>query len=53
MRAAMNVRSRRSWKGALKRATGDEPEFQVVREYRDELIERVQALERGPATSGS
>lgn len=27
--------------GALKRATGDEPELQAVREYRDELLERV------------
>lgn len=27
--------------GALKRATGDEPEFQAVREYRDELAERI------------
>ena len=29
--------------GALKRATGDEPEFQAVREYRDELVERIKA----------
>ncbi len=27
--------------GALKRATGDEPEFQAVQEYRDELIARI------------
>ena len=27
--------------GALRRATGDEPEFQAVREYRDELVERI------------
>lgn len=27
--------------GALKRATGDEPEFQAAREYRDELVERI------------
>ena len=40
--------------GALKRATGDEPELQAAREYRDELAERIKgsaqrpALERGP-----
>ncbi|SEF37240.1 hypothetical protein SAMN05421837_11368 [Amycolatopsis pretoriensis] len=28
--------------GALKRATGDEPEFQAAREYRDELVERIE-----------
>ncbi|MEV4054569.1 hypothetical protein AB0J55_25515 [Amycolatopsis sp. NPDC049688] len=28
--------------GALKRATGDEPEFQAAREYRDELAERIE-----------
>lgn len=27
--------------GALKRATGDEPEFQAAQEFRDELIERI------------
>ncbi|MET9260676.1 hypothetical protein [Amycolatopsis sp. NPDC004079] len=27
--------------GALKRATGDEPELRAVREYRDELVERI------------
>ncbi|SFO65847.1 hypothetical protein [Amycolatopsis rubida] len=31
--------------GALKRATGDEPEFQAVREYRDELVERINGAE--------
>lgn len=30
--------------GALKRATGDEPEFQAAREYRDELVERINAI---------
>ena len=30
--------------GALKRATGDEPEFQAVREYRDELVERIKGV---------
>ena len=30
--------------GALKRATGDEPEFQAVREYRDELAERIKGV---------
>ncbi|KDN17751.1 VOC family protein [Amycolatopsis rifamycinica] len=30
--------------GALKRATGDEPEFRAAQEYRDELIERVNGL---------
>lgn len=34
--------------GALKRATGDEPEFQAVREYRDELVERIKGSEPGP-----
>jgi len=40
--------------GALKRATGDEPELQAAREYRDELAERIKgsaqrpSLERGP-----
>ncbi|MFJ7217703.1 hypothetical protein [Amycolatopsis sp. NPDC098790] len=33
--------------GALKRATGDEPEFQAAREYRDELVERIQGAEPG------
>jgi hypothetical protein len=37
--------------GALKRATGDEPEFQAAREYRDELLERIQGSEPGPAGS--
>ncbi|UKD58086.1 hypothetical protein L3Q65_15575 [Amycolatopsis sp. FU40] len=37
--------------GALKRATGDEPEFQAAREFRDELIERVAGAEG--AASGS
>jgi hypothetical protein len=27
--------------GALKKAVGDEPEFQAATEYRDELVERV------------
>ncbi|WP_318307697.1 hypothetical protein [Amycolatopsis solani] len=27
--------------GALKRATGDEPELPAAREYRDELVERI------------
>ncbi len=31
--------------GALKRATGDEPEFKAVQEYRDELIERIRGSE--------
>ncbi|MBN9747497.1 hypothetical protein DMP23_41460 [Amycolatopsis sp. A1MSW2902] len=31
--------------GALKRATGDEPEFEAVREYRDELVERIKEAE--------
>ncbi|MEV0678682.1 hypothetical protein AB0I60_19405 [Actinosynnema sp. NPDC050436] len=30
--------------GALRRATGDEPEFQEVQEYRDELIERIKGV---------
>jgi hypothetical protein len=30
--------------GALKRATGDEPEFQAVRDYRDELVERIKGV---------
>ncbi|WP_037362315.1 hypothetical protein [Amycolatopsis orientalis] len=34
--------------GALKRATGDEPEFQAAREYRDELLERVQGNQPPP-----
>jgi len=34
--------------GALKRATGDEPEFQAVQEYRDELIERIKGSEPRP-----
>jgi hypothetical protein len=34
--------------GALKRATGDEPEFQPAREYRDELVERIKGSEPGP-----
>src|SRR4051794_35226202 len=34
--------------GALKRATGDEPEFQAVREYRDELVERIKGSEPRP-----
>jgi hypothetical protein len=31
--------------GALKRATGDEPELPAVREYRDELVERIKGSE--------
>ena len=31
--------------GALKRATGDEPEFRAVQEYRDELVERIKGSE--------
>jgi hypothetical protein len=27
--------------GALKRATGDEPEFPAAQEYRDEFVERI------------
>ncbi len=34
--------------GALKRATGDEPELQAVREYRDELVERIKGSEPRP-----
>ncbi len=34
--------------GALRRATGDEPEFQAVREYRDELVERIKGSEPRP-----
>ena len=35
--------------GALKRATGDEPELQSVREYRDELVERLKgSRDAGP-----
>jgi hypothetical protein len=34
--------------GALKRATGDEPEFAAVREYRDELVERIKGSEPRP-----
>jgi hypothetical protein len=34
--------------GALKRATGDEPEFPAVREYRDELVERIKGSEPRP-----
>ncbi|TDV51092.1 hypothetical protein [Actinophytocola oryzae] len=30
--------------GALKRATGDEPELQAAREYRDELLERIKGV---------
>jgi hypothetical protein len=30
--------------GALKKAAGDEPEFQAVQEYRDELVERIKGL---------
>ncbi len=29
--------------GALKRATGDEPEFRAAQEYRDELLERIES----------
>ncbi len=32
--------------GALKKAAGDEPEFQAAQEYRDELVERIK--ESGP-----
>jgi hypothetical protein len=31
--------------GALRRTTGDEPEFEAVREYRDELVERIAGTE--------
>ncbi|MCX6464874.1 MAG: hypothetical protein NTW05_14990 [Pseudonocardiales bacterium] len=34
--------------GALKRATGDEPEWQAAREYRDELVERITGVEPRP-----
>lgn len=34
--------------GALKRATGDEPELPAVREYRDELVKRSSASESPP-----
>jgi len=34
--------------GALKRATGDEPEFQAAQEYRDELLERIRGSEPRP-----
>lgn len=34
--------------GALKRATGEEPELQAVRDYRDELVERVTGSEPRP-----
>jgi hypothetical protein len=34
--------------GALTRATGDEPELQAVREYRDELVERIAGSEPRP-----
>ncbi len=34
--------------GALKRATGDEPEFQAVQEFRDELVERIKGSEPPP-----
>ncbi|WP_233160787.1 hypothetical protein [Actinophytocola xanthii] len=37
--------------GALKRATGDEPEFQAAQEYRDELVERIK--ESGPQPENS
>ncbi|MBM7774059.1 hypothetical protein JOD54_004263 [Actinokineospora baliensis] len=30
--------------GALKRATGDEPEFQAAQEFRDELVERIKGV---------
>ncbi|MEU5258581.1 hypothetical protein [Amycolatopsis sp. NPDC021455] len=41
MRAATNARGLKILEGALKRATGDEPGFPAVQEYRDELIERI------------
>lgn len=34
--------------GALKRATGDEPEWAAAREYRDELVERIEGSEPRP-----
>jgi hypothetical protein len=35
--------------GALKRATGDEPEFQAARQYRDELVDRIEGSEPRPS----
>lgn len=34
--------------GALTRSSGDEPEYQAVREYRDELVERITGTESRP-----
>ncbi|MGM1059574.1 hypothetical protein [Saccharothrix sp. Mg75] len=34
--------------GALTRAAGDEPKLQAVREYRDELVERIKGSKPRP-----